>query len=146
MSAKNEKAHAARLRRRNDTPTGTVKTIGSGKTSVCSATGYDTAKFKGACLWNGLNQKSTPPSGRYAGWVNGAHTGNCWKNLWINAKGAQGKKFAKVIDGCKFADYLDVDTGCATLWVTEATFYELGGVEGQNEVAIKNWGFSDTAQ
>ncbi|POW19303.1 hypothetical protein PSHT_04834 [Puccinia striiformis] len=142
MSAENEAAHQARsIRRRNTPPNRKGKTIGSGKPSTCSADGYDSDNTDGVCLWNGDKQKDEVPSYLYAGWLNGGHTENCYRELWVLGKNMSKRK-AWVVDGCMFKEKLDRDTGCATIWVTNMLFKKLGGLPGDETVEIDSWDFN----
>ncbi|KAI7961086.1 hypothetical protein MJO28_001575 [Puccinia striiformis f. sp. tritici] len=142
MSAENEAAHQARSIRRRNTPPGREgATIGGGPTSTCNDQGYDTYATDGVCLWNGDKQKDEVPSYLYAGWLNGGHKENCYRQLWVLGKKLPKHK-AWVVDGCMFKEKLDRDTGCATIWVTNMLFKKLGGLPGDETVEIDSWDFN----
>ncbi|OAV93913.1 hypothetical protein PTTG_04406 [Puccinia triticina 1-1 BBBD Race 1] len=115
----------------------TILTPGSG---ACGITYTD--DDKGACLWGGLNSVEPIPQGQESGWLTGSNTKNCGKSFFIN----RGNKRAtgKFVDSCSFADgpKLTVKQGCSTIYVTLATYIDLGGnPSGLGRIQIDNWDF-----
>ncbi|KAA1106463.1 hypothetical protein PGT21_035294 [Puccinia graminis f. sp. tritici] len=103
---------------------------------------------KGACLWTGLNMDSPLPKGLSSGWLTGAHPKNCKRELFINRKDIRAE--GRALDGCPFSDTkkLSIEEGCSTIWVTRATFIELGGdpKSGVTEIDIDTWDFKKGGQ
>lgn len=88
------------------------------------ACGNYSTNMPGACLWAGSEQvKGDNPL--TAGWLNGAKTSNCGKQLYIQRKGRPDKPFfVPVVDACNFYTF-NVTVGCFQIAVTNKTFYDL---------------------
>ncbi|WAQ84518.1 hypothetical protein PtA15_5A88 [Puccinia triticina] len=83
---------------------------------------YDTSTDLGVCLWNGPEQNNPTPE--TAGWLNGAKTSNCGKQVYIQRKGQPNTvQYVKVLDGCSF-DIKTPDAGCFEIAITLALFYK----------------------
>ncbi|WAR53100.1 hypothetical protein PtB15_2B531 [Puccinia triticina] len=101
---------------------------------------------KGACLWNGENMKSPRPKGLSPGWLTGANTKNCHRELFINRKDVRAE--LRVVNGCSLADQkpLTIEEGCSTIYVTRLTFIELGGDPAAGRMQIDDWDFKEATR
>lgn len=78
----------------------------------------------GACLWVGSEQVYGNDTAT-AGWLNGAKTSNCGKQLYVQRKGRPDKPFyVPVLDGCSFYSK-NVTVGCFQIALSNKTFYDL---------------------
>ncbi|KAG0142723.1 hypothetical protein CROQUDRAFT_66949 [Cronartium quercuum f. sp. fusiforme G11] len=94
--------------------------IGSGD-GIC---GNYTTNQPGACLWVGSDaiDGSDPKT---AGWLNGAKTSNCGKQLYVQRAGNKNSVvYVPVLDGCTFYSR-DVRVGCYQIALSNKTFYDL---------------------
>ncbi|KAA1118977.1 hypothetical protein PGT21_012026 [Puccinia graminis f. sp. tritici] len=109
-------------------------------TGACGITYTDDTK--GACLWGGLNSVEPVPQDQQPGWLTGANTKNCGKKFFIN----RGDHHATgtFVDSCSFAGAkkLTIEEGCSTIYVTLATYKDLGGdPSGTMRIQVDNWDF-----
>ncbi|EGG06040.1 uncharacterized protein MELLADRAFT_124586 [Melampsora larici-populina 98AG31] len=85
---------------------------------------YNSTTQPGACLWVGSEQLYGNDSST-AGWLNGAKTSNCGKQLYVQRKGRPDKPFyVPVVDGCRFYT-TNVTVGCFQIGLTKKTFHDL---------------------
>ncbi|KAA1118983.1 hypothetical protein PGT21_012113 [Puccinia graminis f. sp. tritici] len=123
-----------------------AKLLGSGANGGACGKPYG-IKDKGICLWAGTNSKSEIPKGLDSGWVTGGSKQNCGKK--VSATSVKGRTSeGTVLDVCTFDEAgrkLSVEVGCSMMYVSLATFLELGGVQGvdNDQIQIKEWSFVD---
>jgi len=88
------------------------------------ACGNYSTQEPGACLWVGSDAVSGADPAT-AGWLNGAKTSNCRKQLYIQRKGQPDfTVYVPVVDACRFYTR-NVTIGCFQIAVTNKTFYDL---------------------
>lgn len=116
-----------RLGRRYDTTNGSLSIDGGD--GICGA--YNTETTSGVCLWSGSNwvDGSDPQT---AGWLNGAATGNCGKQVYIQRQGQpETVQFAPVLDGCNFWT-TQPEVGCFQIWMTKDLFNKFSPTEEES--------------
>ncbi|KAG0142724.1 hypothetical protein CROQUDRAFT_662181 [Cronartium quercuum f. sp. fusiforme G11] len=109
------------LQRRYTTDhTDTSFEIDGGK-GICGR--YDTNQ-PGACLWVG-SRPFDGSNASTAGWLNGAKTSNCGKQLYIEREDNHTTVvYVPLVDGCRFYTKKP-SVGCFQIAVTNKTFYDL---------------------
>ncbi|KAG0142991.1 hypothetical protein CROQUDRAFT_661805 [Cronartium quercuum f. sp. fusiforme G11] len=68
------------------------------------------------CLWNGLGFNEKLPSNLAPGWVSGAFTTNCGKQVYVNANGKT--TYPYLVESCPFGGSMDVVKGCSGIFVS----------------------------
>ncbi|KAG0142722.1 hypothetical protein CROQUDRAFT_49918 [Cronartium quercuum f. sp. fusiforme G11] len=107
-------------RRYTSSNTNTSFIIDSGD-GIC---GNYTTNQPGACLWVGSDaiNGSDPNT---AGWLNGAKTSNCGKQLYVQRSGNKSSVvYVPVLDGCRFYSR-NASVGCFQIALSNKTFYDL---------------------
>ncbi|KAH9809409.1 hypothetical protein DFH28DRAFT_1066608 [Melampsora americana] len=117
-----------RLRRRYDTTNGSLSI--NGGDGICGP--YNTETTSGVCLWSGSEWVSGSDP-QTAGWLNGAATGNCGKQVYIQRHGQpETVQFAPVLDGCNFWT-TQPEVGCFQIWMTKDLFDKFSPTEEESQ-------------
>ncbi|EGG07304.1 uncharacterized protein MELLADRAFT_105821 [Melampsora larici-populina 98AG31] len=117
-----------RLGRRYDSTNGSLSI--NGGDGICGP--YNTDTTSGVCLWSGSNwvDGSDPQT---AGWLNGAATGNCGKQVYIQRQNQpETVQYAPVLDGCNFWTR-QPEVGCFQIWMTKDLFDKFSPTEEESQ-------------
>ncbi|KAH9812136.1 secreted protein [Melampsora americana] len=99
--------------------------IGDGP-GICGE--YNSTEQPGACLWVGTEQVYGNDT-HTSGWMNGAKTSNCGKQVYVQRRGRPDKPFfVPILDGCTFYT-TDITVGCFQIGITKKTFHDLEPTE-----------------
>lgn len=129
------------VRRYTSDSTNTTFSIGGGN-GIC---GHYSTHHRGACLWVGTEQVKGDNAST-AGWLNGAKTSNCGKQLYVERKDNTSIViFPPIVDGCTFYT-TDIQVGCFEIALTKKSWKEMHPTpkeEAQGYLDGVIWDFND---